>query len=345
MIKKISFNLGIIFTFFLFLPIMPHGYCQNEMPPKTILKVSHIGPTTWAMNNDIILPWIKEVEKLSSGEIKFNIYSIGELDLNQETVDSLLNGDIDISSSVADYSPGHFPLTSVMKLPFLGQSGEHASVVLWNIFENFLQDEYKEFKVLCLCCHGPGQIHTINKEVRSLKDIEGLRIRVADQVLANAISQLGGIPVISTADGIKNLINENKIDGFCLPYEGLTGFQLIDDAHYHTEVNMYTLPIYLLMNRHSYESLPEHLKKIIDKTTGERMSVLSGKIFDENDQEAKNYILKNGHTINTIRGTELELWRTRTMKVGDLWIDDMNKKGLKGQELLTHVVDLFFILQ
>ena len=169
-----------------------------------------------------------------------------------------------------------------------------------NVYKKFLQEEYRNYKVLGLCCHGPGQLHTITKEVQTLEDLKGLRIRVADKVLAQAVSELGGIPVICTVSGIEKLARQNKIDGFLLPWEGLTSFQLTGIAKHHTEINMYTLPIYFLMNKKSYEELPAHLQKIIDETTGEPLSIAAGKAFDIKDKEVRSLMIQQGHTIHPL---------------------------------------------
>ena len=124
-----------IILFFLIIHFPNQGLCQNPTQPKKVLKVSHIGPDTWILREKILTPWSQKIERLSNGELQFKIFSFGELSGNQEKINLLLAGDVDISSSVADYAPNDFPLTSVMKLPFLGESGEKATIVLWECLQ------------------------------------------------------------------------------------------------------------------------------------------------------------------------------------------------------------------
>jgi TRAP-type C4-dicarboxylate transport system substrate-binding protein len=309
------------------------------------LKISHFGPPNWIPQINAMEPWAKKIEKLSDWRVRFTFFPNQALGKPSEQYDLVIKGIADISSGITEYTPGRFPLTSVMKLPFLGESGEKASVVLWNLYKKYLLNEYKDVKVLWLFCHGPGQLHTVNKEVRNLEDLKGLRIRVGDPVLAKALEMLGAVPVMGTVNEGYALIKEGKADGTVIPWNGCYDFKYYELCRYHTIINMYTLPFFVVMNKEKYEALPADIKKMIDETSGEEMAVMTGRALDDEDSRVRKMAQDRGDFIYTLPKQELERWKKLTMPVGDSWVEEMKKKGLPGQEVLVYILDLFMQIQ
>ncbi len=310
------------------------------------LKISHYGPTTWPPQTGALEPWAKKIETLTGGKVHFTFHPKEELGKAKEQYDLAVKGTADIAAGTVDYTPGRFPLTSCMKLPFMGvQSGEKASLVLWHLYQKYLQNEFRETKVLWLFCHGPGSLHTVSKEVKTLEDLKGLRIRVADPVLGKAMELLGAVPVISTVPEGYKLLQEGKIDGAVLSWAGAFDFKYIEFCKCHTEINMYTLAFFVTMNKEKYNSLPPDIQKILDDNSGEAMAAITGKAMDNQDTKARKIVQDRGDFIYSLPKVELERWKKITVAVGDEWVQEMKTKGLPGQEVLAYVVDLFIQIQ
>jgi TRAP-type transport system periplasmic protein len=310
------------------------------------LKISHHGPTSWVQQTDVFEPWAKKIEGLTNGRVKFIFYPKESLGKAAEQYDLTLKGIADIALGLPDYTPGRFPLVSCMKLPFLGaHSGEGASLVLWRFYQKYLQDEFKDAKVLWMFCNGPFQLHTINKEVKSLEDLKGLRLRAGDPTSARALELLGATAVTcSTTDGYQ-LMKEGKLDGTVIPWEGALNFKYLDFCKYHTIINMYVMPFYAVMNKDKYASLPEDIKKIIDENIGEKMAAVAGRAMDKGDIMGKKLAEERGDSIYYLPGQELGRWKRIVMPVGDAWVEEVKVKGLPGDKALAYVIDLFIQLQ
>lgn len=309
------------------------------------LKISHFGPTSYVQHREVLEPWAKKIEKLTQGRIKITIFPAEALGKPAEQYDLAVKGIADISFGLPSYTPGRFPLTLVIRLPFLGKSGEQASLIFWYLYKKYpqLQNEFKDTKVLWLFCHGPGQLHTVSQPVKTLEDLKGLRIRVADPALGKALELLGAIPVVSSVtDGYK-LMQEGKIDGVCVPWEGALNFNYLELCKYHTLINMYALPFFVVMNKEKYASLPSDLKKIIDDNSGEEMAIVAGRAFDQEDAAGRKIAQDRGDFIYTLPKQELERWKKITMTVGDDWVKEMKAKGLPGQEVLTFIIEFIRI--
>src|SRR3546814_1311914 len=62
--------------------------------------------------------------------------------------------------------------------PFLVQTANAASRTLWDMYPKYFAQEFPDsVKVLALHAHNAGLIHTREKQVKTMDDLKGLRIR------------------------------------------------------------------------------------------------------------------------------------------------------------------------
>ena len=130
------------------------------------LKISHFMPTKHVQHK-VMADWAKTVEAATNGQLKFRIFPGGQLGKPPHQYDSAVKGLTDVAFGLHSYTAGRFPLTAVMRLPFLVKNAEIGSKVFWQVYEKYLQVEHKETKVLWVFCHGPGQVFTTKKQVKS----------------------------------------------------------------------------------------------------------------------------------------------------------------------------------
>ena len=84
---------------------------------------------------------------------------------------------MDMAVSPNGMPRGRYPAASIIETPFLVEYAGSGSEALWSLQEGMLGDDYKDFKVLALFTHAGGLIHTLDKPVRSLENLKGLRLR------------------------------------------------------------------------------------------------------------------------------------------------------------------------
>jgi TRAP-type C4-dicarboxylate transport system substrate-binding protein len=306
------------------------------------LTFSHFCPPTWIEQTEVLEPWIKKIETLTDRRVKLTIFPKETLGKSSQLYEYAVQGKTDIALSITEYTPGRFPLSSCMELPFLGaKNAEEASLVYWHLYQKYLQDEFKDTRILWTFCHGLGQLHTTTKQVKTLEDLKGLRLRTADPMLAKVMQLLGAVPVVCSVLEGYDLFKEGKLDGCIIPWEGAAAFKYLEFCKCHTEINLYVLPFIVAMNKEKYDSLPPDIKKIIDDNTGEEMTSLSGKALGRADEKGRKIALERGDFIYSLAKPEFERWKKIVMPLGDEWIEKMEARGLPGQEVLSYVYNIF----
>src|SRR6185436_9013915 len=161
------FGLAALATAALALP----AHAQTTLTFSTWVPQTH-HLSVWQAN------WAAEVEKATAGRVKFT-YLPKHPSAPPGTFDAVRDGLIDVSFVTASYTPARHALPLMAELPGAGATAEINSVAFSRIHWKYFQavNEYKGVKLLGVFTHGPGQMFTVAKPVRSVADLSGLKIR------------------------------------------------------------------------------------------------------------------------------------------------------------------------
>jgi len=284
----------------------------------------------------VMAQWAKDMEKRTNGRLKVTIFPGGALGKPPQQYDSAVKGITDIAFGLHAYTAGRFPLTSVLRLPFMVKSGEQGAKVLWSLYERYLRDEFKDAKVLWMFCHGPGQVYTTKDPVKNLEDLKGVKLRTPGAVMSKVLKQLGAVPVSMPITQVYTALERKTVNGLCGPWEIMRPFRFYEQVKYATVANIYTQTFFVVMNKSKYESLPADLRKIIDENSGRKMSIVAGRAYDTADGPARELCIKKGIQVYTLPPQERRRWIKGAMPVVDNWLADMKAKGLPGKEVLQY---------
>lgn len=313
-------------------------------PSKPIeLRISHFMPTTHIQHTDMIVPFAEELEKRSGGRVKVTIFSGGALGKPTEHYDMALTGRTDIAFTIHVYTPGRFPLTSVMLLPMMsGPTAEATSKVLWELYNKFpeIQKEHEEVKVLRLHCHGPGMLHTAKKQVKVADDLKGLKIRGHGDVQVELIKALGAIPQTMDVTEVYTSMERGVVDGTFMPASGIKDWKLAEVARHLTKADLYVSSFLFIMNKNTWNSLPKDIQKIIDDLGGAEGSAKAGIAWDKADKIGLDMAKAAGREIYELPKAELAKWKARMDPIYKKWIADMQAKGLPGEKVFKEASSL-----
>ena len=94
--------------------------------PAVTLKLHHFLPPVSNGHAKMLAPWAKKVEADSQGKIKIDIFPSMQLGgTPPQLYDQARDGVVDIVWTLPGSTPGRFPTTEVMELPFIGAAARH----------------------------------------------------------------------------------------------------------------------------------------------------------------------------------------------------------------------------
>lgn len=134
-------------------------------------------------------------------------------------------------------------------------------------------------------------------------------------------------------------MSKGVINGCVIPWEVVPSVKVHELTKFHSEFDpaggaLYTTTFIMAMNKAKYASLPPDLKAIIDKNSGMETSGWLGKVQQSGDGPGRESAVKQGNTIHTIPATEAQEFKRKAKLVEVEWMQDMDKRGFNGKQLL-----------
>jgi TRAP-type C4-dicarboxylate transport system substrate-binding protein len=284
--------------------------------------------------------WMDKVEKESGGRIKFEAYPAMQLGGTPvQLYDQVKDGVVDVMWTLPGNTAGRFPRVEVFELPFMMSNAEATSKAYWEYVQTLAADEFKEVQVLALQVHGPGVIHTVEKPVKSVDDLKGLKMRAPTRQVTKLMASLGATPVGMPLPGIPDALSKGTIQGAVIPWEVVPSVKVHELTKYHAEFDpaggaLYTTTFVMAMNKAKYNSLPADLKKVIDNNSGLATSAWLGKVQQAGDIAGRKSASDRNNNIFTVNVAEAQNFRRKSRAIEVEWVEDMNKRGFDGKKLL-----------
>ncbi|MDE2048741.1 MAG: TRAP transporter substrate-binding protein [Betaproteobacteria bacterium] len=314
--------------------------CAAAQAQQIVLKVHHFWPPQAMPPTKILQPWCDKIAAESANRMKCQIYPAMQLGgTPAQLIDQVKDGVVDIAFTLPGYTAGRFPIMEVFELPFMTTSAEQGSRAAWDFYEKYATKEFVGIHPLMFAVHDNGYIHTRDKQVKTMADLKGLKMRAPTRMTNRLLAALGATPVAMPLPQVPDAVSKGVIDGFLLPWEVIPSLKLQEMVKYHSETDpsrpaLYTSVFILAMNQARYDSLPADLKAIIDKNSGAGLSDMAGRTWDQSAAPARKPAVERGNVFYTIPGSELDNWMKVSAPLYDEWVASMNKAGLPGKQML-----------
>ncbi|MEZ5775510.1 MAG: TRAP transporter substrate-binding protein [Hyphomicrobiaceae bacterium] len=319
---------------------------RAETKPEFTLRLHHFLPAVGVEHRGFLEPWAKRIEAASDGRIRVEVYPSMQLGGKApQLYDQARDGVVDIVWTLAGYTPGRFPRLEVFELPFIASDrGEITSQAIWEYYTTKAADELADVKVLAVDTHGKGNLFIKGRVVRRPEDLKGVRVRVPSRAINDTLTLIGASPIGIPAPGVPEALAKGVVDGVMFPYEVVPAFKVEELTDHVTELMgdraLYTAVFLFVMNKASYERLPDDLKKVIDDNSGAALSAEGGRLWDEWDALGREAIARHNGVVTLVDGEDLEAWKAATAPVVDQWIKARTEAGDDGAGLVATAREL-----
>ncbi len=316
---------------------------QSAQAQEVTLTMHHFLAAQANVPLHILDVWADQVEEDSDGRIRIERFPSMQLGgTPAELYDQVVSGTVDLAWTIAGLTPGRFPSTEVFELPFMVSDAGAASYAYWSLYQEAMQDEFSEVKMIGTWVHGPGVIHSTDPVTRP-SDLRGMQVRGPSRLTVQLLESLGATPVGMPVAQVPESLSRGVIDGAVVPWEVTETLRLHELVENHTEFEgdmIYTLTFVLVMHQPAYDALPEDLQAVIDQNSELEFSVFAGTTQQEYDDPGRALAEEMGNNIITIPAEEIAEWRALSEPIYDRWIADMAERGKDGQALIDRAREL-----
>ncbi len=234
------------------------------------LKLSFVGSEDISIYRYGIKPFVDGVNREGNGLLKIDVYPNGTLvKALAEQPQMVLEGRADIAYVVPGQTPYRFPDNALIELPGQFRDAREGTLAYSRLIAANALRGYQEFFVIGAYTSDPATIHS-RKPIDSLAAIEGQRLRANNQIEAEVLERLGAMSTILPASQLARAIGSGAIDGVAMGPTALFDYAIGPLATNHYLLRGGVAPNLLVMNRRTFDGLPEAAQALIRKFSGER---------------------------------------------------------------------------
>lgn len=306
---------------------------------ETNMVISSWLPPSHIMNEIIWPEFIKRIDTATEGRVKGKIqYNLASPPAQADLIE---DGGADAAWIFHGYNPGRFVTTKLIEIPGLEGDSEAASAAHWRAHEQFLGkvNEHDGVVPVAMIVHAPGMLH-LSKEISSLEEVSGLRIRSGGGVMGDVLKGLDIAVVQVSAPKVYEAVASGVVDGAFFPGDTIAILRITEVLPYTYKVpgGFYRGSLSIIMNKKFLDSIGEEDAKAINAVLGEEFSAFAGRAFDEGNQRGIDAQSKTGKIID-LEGDASAKFEALVPQIQKSVIKEVSAKGVNADAALKLIRD------
>ena len=278
------------------------------------------------------------VEEMSDGQMKITVYGAEEQVPAFGVFDAVSSGSHQMGHSGGYFWKGKVPAAQFFtSVPFGLTADEINAWVNRGGGLELWREIYEPFNIYPIPAGNTGtqMFGWFNKEINSLEDIKGLKMRIPG-IGGEVLKEAGGIPVTLPGGELFTALQTGVIDAteWVGPYNDLTfGFHQAAKYYYYPGWHEPGPMLELLINIDAWNSLPNHLQVIIETATKAVNQDMLDEYLAKNNQALTELIEVHGVELRKLPDDVIEEFR----KISNKILDDLAKED----EVISKVYDSY----
>lgn len=227
--------------------------------------------TTWPPNfpvlDDACKLFARLIEEMSAGSMKIHVYGGGELAPPLKAFDTVRQGGAEIGSGAAYYWAGVAPAAQFFaSIPFGMNAQQHTAWIVSGGGQQLWNELYAKYNLVPFLGGNTGvqMGGWFNKEINSLEDIKGLKMRIPG-LGGTVFTKAGGSQVLLPGSELYTSLERGVIDAteWLGPFhDTLMGFHEIAKYYYSPGWHEPGTALEFFVNKDKFDELPDHLQAI-----------------------------------------------------------------------------------
>ena len=273
------------------------------------LKVAFFPGPKHPINARMLAPWADGVNARNAG-LQVKIFVAGKLGKGPaKQFKRALDRGADVEFGLQGYTSKQFRATTLVELANIITGAADGTRRLNAAYRQSeaVRREYAKVKVLALWTIDPPIVMTKNKPIKTVADLKGLKLRTPSQMSARTIKALGAVPVPMPITKLYNALARGTVDGVLVSPTVLHTFKIKEVTRHFTHgIPFGSSPMFIVMNRDSWDQLSPAHKDIVSKSTGSSWGDVGGRIYDEEHEKGMSFLARSqSHSLMKLPDAEV----------------------------------------
>jgi len=287
---------------------------------QTVIKLSDEQPPSY-INNVYLKQWAQDVNKTLAGKVDVQLFVGGQLYSDQDALQNLTLGGVQMVSTHTGYWPTILPETGVFNLPFivndLGASYNAMYDLSSPVMQRIEQQAEKQDNIKILSTFKVGKVVLFSrKPINGLADLKGLKIRaIGGKNVEDSLRAIGGDPITIAAPELAGALQQGVVDAAIGSYIYWLG-QFADTAKYGLDLGgLWNTVYFVAIYKPTWDSLTPNEQKVLQDGLA-KVSAEEYKAWDVQEKDAIQKLEAGGAKIVTLTDAQRAEWKS---KVQPIW--------------------------
>ena len=279
-----------------------------------------------------------ELEEETNGQFKINLYSAGELPYKGPDVPRITMGNqVQLGDTAVGYIAGEMPAINIYGVPFVCTSFEeffNSIGAAKPIIEKAIMDKTK-LGVLFHWTMPSQNIWTV-KEVKSLADLKGKKIRIWNPLQGVMLKALGATPVSISSAEVPTALQRGVADGAITSALSVRDWKLYDYVKYGYMVSFQMAPNVIVMNMDQFNKLSPDMQTLLlikGKEWEARMRAFSEAMDAQTGKDLES------HGVTLVKPTPVE-FKEAVEAMKPMWSDWTKEHGPVAEKLMDSITTI-----
>jgi TRAP-type C4-dicarboxylate transport system substrate-binding protein len=301
--------------------------------------------STQVLINDLSHPtavsakdFIEKVKLITGGRLDMSpLLPAGAKCQTPEMLDAVSTGLLEVGISSGAYYTGKNPVGNVESgLTYSWRSGREAHTILYERgLLQLLRKEYARHNIYLLAVlpSDPYVLYTVKKPVRSLKDLQGMKLRITGDAM-HAYKKFGVAIVQVPYPDLYSAMQYGTIDGCVTILQNLKSLNYVDVVKYYHMPSIKIDALNVMINMGVWNKLPEDIKTALN-AMGEMYGWRQGSVAIDAGMAGEDEALKRGVKRIDLPQEDVEKFRQVCIQESWGWASSLSPGSAEAVKLLT----------
>ncbi len=304
---------------------------------KITLRLADSFPATHYLHRYATRPWMEQVTKATNGEVTFEHYPAEQMGKSKDLLSLVQSGAVDGSLFVVSYASDKLPLAAAMELPGMFATSCQATLNHWKLAREggeLAKAEYAPngVRVLFTPTPPPYQLAVAERKIETLKDLEGLKVRVIGGSMELTMKKLKSVGVRMAAPDMFEAVKRGTLDGVLFAYGSVLQYK-IPTKYVTTGSGFGSVALIFIINESRWKQLPENVKAAMS-AAGESVNRSSCAAMDAVEADGLQKLKQQGVTEVRWSAEDKKRIDETMATVASEWAAELDRRGKPGSRIL-----------